>query len=886
MLYRLIACWHLLAAVFRRRRLDRELEDELAFHVAMREADLARSGCSPPEARTAARRRFGNPARVKEELREMWTFPSAESVWQDVRYALRTLGRAPAFTLVAVATLALGIGGTTAIYSLGRAASVDSLPFADPDRLVQLWGTVERERVERRGASYPDFLDWRAQATAFEDMAAFDTGTVTMSEGAAERVPIEAVSAGYFALLGVAPAAGRTFQPGEDVTGGGDTVALLSDGLWQRHFGGDRSVIGRHLLLDGRPVTIVGVMPPGFQGLSDRAQLWLPFTRSQSPQTLANRGTRGFSALARLKPDVTRERAQQELDTISRRLEIDHPATNGKRAVEVSPLAHELFGDLRPALQALMAAVALVLVMGCAGVGNLLLARADARQREIAVRAAIGASRARLMRQLATESLVLALLGAAAGLAVAMAAIRLLVVASPVTLPSFAQPALDARAALFAIVVAAASGLLLGLAPAAHARSARLSEALKESARGTGGRRSARLRSALVVAEISLAVVLLAGAGLMIRSVRNLSAIDPGFDASSVLTLRIAIPEGTPAGETTPPGAGITGPAVLDRVRALPGVVAASLASDLPLDGRSSAVFYAAEGQGSVTERNRPRAYVHRVTPDFFATLGIPFRSGRTFVEREAVPDTPAVIVSEGVAQRFWPGQEAVGKRIKLGSLDSDGPWREIIGVVADVKYRGLPENPTADPDIYFPVLAGGRELALAVRTAVPPAAVAAPLRAAVQALHPGIPVYNVEPLDGLVAAQSARSRFTMWLMGVFAAVALLLATLGVYGVMSYAVVQRTQEIGIRLTLGASGPDVLRGIFASGMRLLAAGLALGCFGAVLLQPLLSSQLFAVGALDPAAVSAVILLALAATAACAVPAARAMRIDPLTALRQE
>ncbi|HXW04553.1 MAG TPA: ABC transporter permease [Vicinamibacterales bacterium] len=883
MLYSLIALCYRITAVWRRRRVHRDLEDELAFHLAMREADIAARTDGELDARRAAMRRFGNRTRVKEELTDMWTFPTIESVWQDVRYAFRTLRRTPTFALVAITTLALGIGGTTAIFSLGEAASVDALPYREPERLVQLWGTVERERTERRGASYPDFVDWRRQSSSFDGMALFDGATATLALQQAERIDIEIVSANYFQILGVTPALGRPFQQQEDARGA-DGVAILSDGLWRRSFGADASIVGSKVVLATGPVTVVGVMPPGFRGLTDQAQLWLPFEAVQSPQTLDRRGTRGFVAIARLKSGVTQEGAQRELDTISARLEQTYPDTNEKRAVEVSPLAVEVFGQLRPALRVLLAAVVVVLLIACANVANLLLARAATRQREIAVRSAIGASRSRLMRQLLTESLVLTLLGAGAGLAVAHGTLRVLLATSPVVLPSFTHPAVDLPAVGFAVVLAAACGILLGLAPAAHARVARLSDALKSTTRGTAtGARSAR--SILVIAEVSLALVLLVSASLLIRSVSNLTAIDPGFEPESVLTLRVSLPaeQATPAGELSGP---IGNERVLERLRSLPGVVAASLTTDLPLDGSSSAVFYAADGMGEVTAQNRPRAYVHRVTPDFFATLRIPLLAGRTFAPNEIVPDTPAVIVTERLVRRFWPHQNPIGKRIKLGDLQSEGPWRQIIGVIPDVKYRGLPENPTADPDLFFPMLAAVRQVAIVVRTSLPPSSIAGTLRAAVQELNPAIPVYNVTTLEELVAAQTAQSHFTMWLMGTFAALAVLLSALGIFGVMSYLVTQRTREIGIRLALGASHRMVVREVAADGARLVAVGVVLGIAGAIAARQVLAAQLFAVGAIDTAQVFAVAVIVTVALVACVIPAVRASRVDPMLAVRAE
>ena len=886
MFYRALELWYRLIAVFRRRRLDRDLQDEIAFHLAMRTSTYAESEYADDEARRAAERRFGNRTLLKEELRDMWTFPSAESVLQDIRYACRMLVKTPAFTIVAAVTLSLGIGGTVAISSLARAASIDSLPYPEPERLVQLWGNVQREVVERRGASYPDFVDWRQQASSFEGMALVDTVTMTLAHGQAERVSLEAPNAGYFAILGVEPVLGRVFDARED-NPGATRVVVLSNAFWRQQLGGNPGAIGTSVVLDGTPYAVIGVIGPGFQGVTDTAQLWIPFEQAQNEATLKNRGTRGFVATARLKRGVSVAQSQAELDAISARLAQAYPGTNEKRGVEVSPLDVELFGQLRPALRALAVAVALVLIMACANVANLLLAKSEARQREIAVRSALGASRSRVLRQLLTESCVLTGLGAAAGLAVAEGAIRALAAWSPIALPSFARPTIDARAALVATVLAIVCGITLGLAPAAHARVARLADALKESMRGgSGGRRAGRVRSVLIVAEVSLAVVLLIGAGLMIRSIRNLAAIDPGFDAHSLLTLRVSIPQSSPGAAAPSAASSVTSNRVLlERVRTVPGVAAASLASDVPLDGGSSAVFYAADGQTETTVENRPRAYIHRVSPEFFATMGIPMRAGRTFVSTEVVPDTPVVIVSERLARRFWADGQALGKRIKLGDLRSQSPWRQIIGVVSEVKYRGLPENPTADPDIYFPMLDAARQVALVVRTSMPPNAVAGPLRAAIQEWNSGVPVYNVNPLEDLVTAQTAQFRFTTWLMGVFATLALLLAAVGLYGVMSYLVTLRTREIGIRMALGATTRQILQLVLGNGIRLIGLGLVLGILGAVGLRQLLATQLFQVGAADSFALLAITMLAVVGILACTLPALRATRVQAVKALQQ-
>ena len=888
----LVNLWLRLKALVLRRRLERDLEAELSFHLAMRETEYAASGVAGAAAQEAARRRFGNPTQYKEQLRDMWTFPSFESIWQDVRYALRTLRKAPGFTIVAVFALALGIGGNTAIFSLVDSIRLRALPYAHAERLVVLWGNVMRARVERRGASYPDFLDWRAQATSFDGMAAFDNTRMTLSGvDEARRIVVEIVSAPYFLLLGIDVAHGRTFLASEDVVPQKIAVTVLADGFWKRQFGGDPQIIGRTILLNAQPFTVVGIMPAGFRGLTDSADVWIPFVMSDTAEGLAQRGTRGFQVLARLKPGVAIAQAQTELDAISRRLEQAYPETNEKRAVEISPLDVEMFGPFRPALAMLMAAVGFVLLIACANVANLLIARSEARQREIAVRTALGAGWPRLLRQLITESCVLTSLGAVAGLVLAKASIRALVSASPIDFPSFVDPHVDLRVAAFTVVVSLGCGLLLGLAPALHGRVSRLADALKDTARGSDGRRSQRLRSALVVAEVSLAVVLLVGAGLMIHSVQKLTTLDPGFDPESVLTLRVSIPRAAAspsadAANASPPPFVVSARTLLERARAIPGVVTASITSDAPLSGLNSAIFYTAEGQPPVTAQNRPRAYVHRITPDFFNTMRIPIRQGRTFAENESSPDARVVVVSERVATRFWPGQDAIGKRIKTGGATANSPWLSIVGVVAEVKYRGLPENPTADPDLYFPFLDGNQQVSLVLRTSVPPATIAPAARAAIREVDSTIPVFSVATMAELVSSQTSQLRFTTWLMGFFAAVALLLASVGIYGVMSYLVTQRTREIGIRLALGATASDILRLIVGNGALLIVTGIVIGIAASFGLAQLVKALLFSVTAADAATGIAVAVLAGVSLAACYLPALRASRVDPLVALHYE
>lgn len=868
--------------LFRRGRLARDIADELAFHLAMKQSDACGEGVT--ERAAAARRAFGNVGARGEEVRDVWTFPTFESLVQDARYAVRSLAKAPGFTLAAVVVLALGIAANTAIYSLVHSVFVRGLPFPDSDRLVLLIGNVQRAAgIQRRGGSYPDFVDWRKLATSFDDIAVFEGATVTLREGyEPEQLDVEHVSPQYFTLLGVEATAGRVLVAADE-GGGAAPVVVLSDGLWKRRFGGEASVVGRTIRLGVDSATVVGVTPAGFAGLSDNAALWLPYFSTAGAGLEHDRGRRGIQVVGRLKRGVSQARAQAEVDAIAKLLAQAYPESNEKRGVEISALATEVFGDLRPALGVLMAAVSFVLLLACANVANLVIGRAESRRREIAVRAALGAGRGRLARQLLTESLVLVGCGAAAGLAVALVALRGLVAVSPVTLPSFVAPELSFPALAYCAAAATACGIVLGLAPAAQAGTMSMSHALKSASREGTGARSRRTRSALVIAEVSFAVVLLVGAGLMVRSMSKLLAVDPGFDASSVLTFDVNIPrmESPPTGGTPDPPLAVSSQTLLDRVRSLPGVVSASLTTDVPLGGSSSATFFAAEGDNSIDAVSRPRAYRHRISPEFFATLGVPLVAGRPFAPDDGLADRNVAIVSEALVKRYWPGQEPLGKRLRIGSPAE--PWISIVGVVPDLKYRGLPRNPTADPDIYFP-FTDQPNPSLIVRTSVPPVVLTSSLRHALKEVDPAIVVYNVQTLTDLVAAQTQAGRFTAWLLGVFAATALALAAVGIYALMSYLVTLREREFGIRLALGAGRAQLLGLVMREGMALVGVGLAVGLAASILFYRLMRSMLFELSPVDPSAGVVLILLGLVALGACLVPALRASRINPSAALQ--
>ncbi len=804
-----------------------------------------------------------------------------DALIKDFRFAIRMMRKNVGFTLVAVLAFAIGIGANTAIFSVVNAALIRPLPFKDSDRLVVLWGNVMRTHLERRGTSLPDFVDWRKQSRSFDDMAAWWDANFTMyGTDEPERLHGEIISPSYLRLLGVEPGLGRAFRPEEDLSLTAQPVAMLSYGLWARRFGGDPAVIGRTINLDQRVFTIVGVLPPDFRGLSDNAEIWIPTSAIPGlKDSLGDRGSRGFPALAKLKPGVSIRQAQAEMDTVAKALEGAYPLTNEKRGVEIATLSSETFGDIRPALLVIMAAVGFVLLIGCANVANFLLAKAEARQREIAVRTALGASRARLLQQLVTESVVLSLTGAAAGVLLAMWGVQVLTNASPVTLPSFVKPHMDLTVALFTLGISLATGVIVGLAPALHANAGRLYEALKEaSGRSSDGSARQRVRGALVIGQVALVLVLLVGAGLLIRSFQRLSRLDPGFKPDHLLSLRIGLP-----GDRSEAQVIASSRLIIERVKSLPGVQSVALGSDMPLSGIESAIFYTAEGQPPVTVQNVPRAYIHRATPGFFSTLGIPFVRGRDFLPNET---DGVVIVSENVVKRFWPGQDAIGHRIKGGRADSKNPWLTIVGVVAETKYRGLPNNPTGDPDLFFPFASRSRSVLL-VRTIDDPSSVAGALRAELRSLDKSMTIFDITPMMESVATQMARSRFTSWLTGVFSAVALLLAAIGIYGVMAYSVSRRTREIGIRIALGASKTDVLGVVIGRGMALVGIGIGIGLAAAFAVTRSLESLLFGVTTTDPVTFAGVTLLLTAvALLAMYLPARRAASTDPIEALRYE
>jgi len=814
-----------------------------------------------------------------------------QTFWQDLRYGARTLVKKPVFTLVAILTLALGIGAVAAIFTVINAALLRPLPYQDAERIAVVATTMRRDRIEVRSTSYPDFADWRDQNTVFERIAARTSPTFTLTGGAEpERIDGELVSADYFPLLRVSAAKGRTFLPEEDRTPDTHRVALVGHGLWQRRFGGSPALVGQTIQLNGADYTVVGIMPEDFRGVSDRAEVWLPMMMNSSVRDggqLKERDQRWLSTVARLKPGVTLAQAQAEMDAISRRLEQAYPDSNRSRGARVTMLYDQFFGGVQLTLWILLGAVGCVLLVACANVANLLLQRAAGRSTEMAVRLALGATSQRLIRQLLTESLLLALIGGALGVLLALWSVDFLARLSPMTFPSFVKLTLDARVLGFSLLISVLTAAIFGLAPALQAARPALSEALKAGGRNSsGGLGRNRLLNSLVVSEIALALTLLIGAGLMIRSLQRLQAVDPGFNTERLLTMRVSLPAQSYREDQLV----AFSQQLRERLQALPGAQSVALASDLPLSGSTSARPIELEGRPATTAEGEIRMYRHRVTPGFFSTLGIPLIKGRDFTAGDHAQAPGAVIISEALARRYWPNEDPIGKRLREDShgLSTPSPWLSVVGVAAEVKYRGLPQNPNADPDVYFPLLQRpSRDLFLAARSSVDPDSLVAAVRAELRKLDPNLPVYGVTTMAARVANQTTQSRFTAWLLGVFGALALVLAAVGIYSVMAYAVEQRSREIGVRVALGARAGDVLKMVIGQGMRLTLLGVGLGLGAALALTQLMKRLLFGVAAADPLTYAAIaLLLTLVALLACWIPARRATKVDPVIALRSE
>jgi putative ABC transport system permease protein len=797
----------------------------------------------------------------------------------DLRFACRQLAQSPGFTAVAVLTLALGIGACTAIFTVADGVLLRPIAYPESERLMVVHETFLPEYPEF-SVSPANFRDYAGQADSFEGMAAIrDVGYSLTGEGEPVRLIAQRVTARYFELLRSPPALGRGFTADDDLAGK-NAVVVLSHRLWQRRFGGRPDILNSTIRLDDQPHTVVGVMPPGFQR-GGATELWAPMAFSD--REAQQRGAHYLNMIGRLKPGVTSAQAQVQLETIARRLSAQYPDTNKNWGVRALPMLEYYTRGMRPALFTLLGAVGLLLLIACANLANLLLARATTRQRETAIRAALGAGRGRLLRQLLTESLVLAALGGGAGVLLAVGGLRVLLAFAPANLPRLAEVSLDAGVLAFTAGVALLTGLAFGLAPAWQSLRVNLVEALKDGARGGGAAaRRHGLRGALVVAEIALALMLLAGAGLLLRSFGRLISTSPGFEPRGAVAIFIDLPR---QAYGKPEKCNVFAEALLARFRALPGVTHAGLTHVLPFSGDDYILGLEIEGK-PVPKSDLPSTNYFAATPGYFQAMGIPLLRGRDFTDADRTGSTRVVIVSQALAAAHFPGRDPLGQRISV----TQGPqtWREIVGVAGDVKHYGI-DAPTA-PQTYEPFAQEPfPNLSFVVRTADPAAAttLAAALRREVRAVDPALPIARLEPLTGLVAGSLAQQRFALTLFGVFAGLALMLAAIGVYGVMACAVAQRTNEFGVRLALGAQPGDVLRLVAIHAARLVTLGLALGFAGTLAAGRLIASQLYLTSTRDPL-VFAVIGLVLAAVAAlaCWLPARRATRVDPIIALRAE
>jgi predicted permease len=880
---------------------ERELEivEELSQHLEDQYERALSRGLSEEEAYRAALEELETPESLGQQLSRIEVHgprnqivPGSDTrtnfigdVAQDLRYALRMLVKNLGFAIVAIVALALGIGANSAIFSVVNTVLLRPLPFKEPGQLVMVWDNNSHLGFPRDTPTPANFLDWRRQNTVFHGMAAIATRSFNLTgAGEPERLDCDRVSADLFDLLGVQPVVGRNFVAAEDKPG--THVVILSYGVWQRRFGADPRVIGQSVTLSGESYTVVGVMPANFQlpvRTEFSAQLWVPIAFRNDEA--AQRGSHYLYVIARIKPGLNLAQARAKMDAIAAHLARQYPQENLRMGAVVVPLHEQLVGDIKPALLLLLGAVGFVLLIACANVANLLLARAAVRQKEIALRLALGASRSRLARQFLTESVLLALIGGGLGLFLAFEGIEILKSFIPPSVSQSAAIAIDGRVLLFTMLVSLVTGIIFGLAPVGQLSHLDLNDTLKEASRdSSGGGKAHRLRGILVVAEVAVSFILLIGAGLLINSFVHLRNLDPGFNPDHLLTVKVNLTE-TRYPDTE--GRAKFFHEVVPRVQELPGVKAVAIADNLPLTYDGNSFFIGIEGRPDPPPDQRLDVVLRIAGPGYFSTMQIPFLKGRDLTEDDRPDTNRVVIISEKTAERYWPGEDPIGKRLKPGLASSDVPWRTVIGVVKDVRQNDFIATPK--PEMYwsYQQVQDFPPNALVIRTNIDPLSLAPSVRSAIWSIDKDQPVSEIRTMDEIVSQAIARQRFSMLLLGIFAAVALLLAAVGIYGVMSYSVAQRTREIGIRIALGAKRADVLKLIVTQGLRLVGLGLAIGLAAGFLLTRAMSSLLFGISATDPFTYLSIstVLLAVAMLASY-LPALRATRVDPMLALRAQ
>ena len=864
-----------------------DLSEEMNAYLELLTEGKRREGLEPAEARRQALIEMGGLEQVKESVREVRMGTYIESVWQDVRYGARALIKNPAFTLTAVITLALGIGANTAIFSVVNELLLRPLPFGDAERIVMVWEISPGGR-RQNNTSRANFQAWRERSTAFEGLAAFTDQRLNLTgDGEPEEVSVQLATPELFQILGVEPLIGRALMP-EDARPDAPKVAVLSNGIWQRRFGGDPKVVGRTISLDGAPCTVVGVMPAAFQwhikrksGSVRPAEIWAVLAMpTQGPGTTG----RFLSTVARLKPGVTIEQADKEMKTIAAHLEEEAPRYNKGFGAEVLPLREQFVGNVRPALLILLGAVGFVLLIACANVANLMLSRAAAREKEIAVRTALGASRMRVVRQLLTESLLLALLGSLLGLWLAWWGIKALVAISPRDLVNLQDVGINLTVLGWTLAVSLLTGLIFGLAPALAAARLNLNDALKEGGKGVGGQGAgSRLRRLLVVAEVALALVLLASAGLLVKSFARLQQIDLGFNTENLLTM--VVPLSNRSYREDRQVVGFFREAI-DRIRVLPGVRDVGMVNYLPLyGGAGTETGFIIEGRPEPPPGEEPGTNVRVADSDYFKTMGIPLLRGRNFSDLELAEPKHVVLISEAMAREHFAAEDPLGKRIMVDMFEKPTP-AEIVGIVGDVRYDSLESNPGST--VYFPLSELTYSfMTLVIRTYGDPGAMAAVVRREISQIDADQPVSDVRTMAQVMSDTVGRARFQTLLLTLFAGLATLLAAVGIFGVMSYSVTLQTREIGIRIALGAQPGQVLKLVLRQGLQLTLAGVMIGLAGALALTRLLSDLLYGVGTTDPATFASIVsLLTVVSLTSCYLPAKRALKIDPVIALRDE